>query len=115
MTPELFVDQVKQHVMESAAHSTVSVLADPPGRRPAAELVELSNWFNSLTDADRAMVARVAAEAASYAVFGFLVVLDGSRRIEGSDAGDHFELRHVHGETIDILSGPRGPLLHELF
>ena len=115
MNAQDFVAAIRSVVMDASVKDAVSVVQRPPGRRPAVELVELSAWFNGLSDADRAMVTRMLSMVARGAVFGLFAVLDGARKIDPSEgAQDHFELRHVHGKSEDVLSGPRGELLHEL-
>jgi hypothetical protein len=115
MTAEQFVDAIKTLVMDAAVSDTLTNLARPPGRSPGRDLLELSAWFNGLSESDREMARRTFALAAHAAVFGFLAVLDGSRTITTYEsAADHFELRHVHGAKTDVLSGPSGRVLHEL-
>ena len=109
-----FVAAIRNIVMDAAVTDTMSVVQRPPGKRPAVDLVELSAWYNGLSDADRAMLKRMLTIVARNAVFGFFAVLDGSRQVDpAAGANDYFELRHVHGET-DVLSGPKGESLHEL-
>jgi hypothetical protein len=56
-----------------------------------------------------------AGTAVHYTILGFFAVLDGSRKADSAaDPGDYFELRHVHGTSEDVLSGPKGDPLHEL-
>lgn len=115
MKPQEFVDAVRELVLHAAVEDTVSVVSNPPGRRPSRDLVELSEWFNNLPEADQAMTKRLLALASRQAVFGLLAVLDGARKIAPSEATpDYFELRHVHGAETDILGGPDGASLHEL-
>ena len=115
MNSQEFVDAVRTLVMEAAVSDTVSIVQTPPGRKPSRELVELSGWFNGLSEPDRAMAQRLLALGARQAVFGVLAVLDGARKVSTSeDEPDHFELRHVHGVHTDVLSGPGGDSLHEL-
>jgi hypothetical protein len=115
MTPKEFVDGVGQVVLEASVSDTVSVVQSPPGRMPARELVELSNWFNALGDGDRAMVKRILELEARQAVFGLLSVIDGSRQIEPSvGPKGHFELRFIKDGIKEVLSGPDGEVLHEL-
>jgi hypothetical protein len=45
MDAEQFVDVVRKVVMNAAVQDVVGNLTDPPGRRPAPELVALSKWF----------------------------------------------------------------------
>lgn len=115
MTAEELVDAIQRLVVDRTGPDTISVLRTPPGRRPATELVELSHWFNALSDNDKGMIERLLAFTARNAVFGVFDVLDGVRKVDPAWApGDHFELRHVHGGSVEILSGPEGAMLHEL-
>ena len=101
--------------MDAAVSDALAATKRPPGRRPAAALVELSDWYNGLSDSDRAMLKRMLSMVARYSVFGLFAVLDGARKVDPlASASDYFELRHVHGDTEDILSGPEGEPLHEL-
>ncbi|HEY6036206.1 MAG TPA: hypothetical protein VIV58_18145, partial [Kofleriaceae bacterium] len=95
MTAEQFVDAIQKVVLEASVKDTVAVLERPPGRSPSRELLELSAWFNGLGASDREMVQRTFKEVAHAAVFGFLVVLDGSRAVTSDRGPRHFELRYV--------------------
>jgi hypothetical protein len=115
MTAEEFVAAVRSVVMAAAVTDTVSMVERPPGRRPAADLVALAGWYRELGAGDRAMVDRMLAIVSRSAVFGLFAVLDGARKVDPAEGpGDFFELRHVHGTASDVLSGPRGAVLHEL-
>ena len=115
MNAKEFVDAIRLLVMEAAVSDTVSVVQRPPGRRPSRELAELSAWFNGLSESDREMLKRMLELVSRQAVFGFLAVLDGARKVGSSESGlDHFELRSVHGTAIEVLCGPHGDSLHEL-
>ena len=75
-------------VAQLAQESMKSVLQKPPGRQPHKDDVELSNWYNNLTETDKEMVLKVVEKTIEMAVFGFLCVLDGVRAIEnGRDKG----------------------------
>jgi len=109
-----FVDAIRSEVLKSSADGTISLLQRPPGRKPALELVSLSQWFNALPEVDKERVREVAVMSSHGAVFGFLAVLDGVRAIEdGADRGS-LELRHIKGEDSTLLNDPSGPLLHDL-
>lgn len=115
MTAEEFVDGVKKYVMDAAVSDAMQVVVDPPGRQPPEHLVELSKWFAGVSQADREMIRRMMANVAHFAVFGLLVVLDSSRKVVDAPPG-HFELCYVHDddEGRDVLSGPKGAILHDL-
>jgi len=114
MTGEEFVDRIKIVVRDAAALGMLSTLQHPPGRRPAAELLEQAAWYNSLTDDQKRILSSVLAGVADQAVFGFLCVLDGVRTIEDSSSKGHFELRYVQ-DGVTVLNPPTGDPLHELW
>lgn len=109
MNAEEFIDAVYLVVYESAVKGTMKQLAHPSGRRPRPDLVELSAWFNELSEADKKRVGDVARLAADHAVFGVLAVLDGVRVI---DDGGRTELYIRTGDGT-LLNDP--PELHDLF
>ncbi|MBF5041328.1 hypothetical protein FGE12_02945 [Aggregicoccus sp. 17bor-14] len=114
MTPEEFVEVVRQVVMQGAVRAAVSLLERPPGRRPAPKLVAASAWYNGLSEQDREQVRGVAAMASHAAVFGFLAVLDGVRVIEdGPDKGT-LTLTLRKGDQEWVLNPPNAPMLHDL-
>lgn len=112
MDSEEFVTQLQKAVGQASVKGVLKNLDQPPGRRPRAELLEMSQWFRALNSAERQMVQRILEEVARHAVFGFLAVLDGVRKID--DDNGQFLLRYVgpHGEAV--LNDPSGPPLHEL-
>jgi len=69
VTPEEFVEVIRMLTVDRAAEETVRVLRTPPGRQPRSTTVRRSEWFNSLGEADRQMVAEVAREAAFMSAF----------------------------------------------
>ena len=115
MKAQEFVDAIQKVVLDATGAGIVSILLRPPGRRPAAEIMELSRWFNGLSRQDKSMIERLLRVAVRHSIFGLFEVLDGSLKVDPSaTADDYFELRHVHRGGTDILSGPKGAALHEL-
>jgi hypothetical protein len=115
MNAQEFVDAIRELVVEATGPSIITILRHPPGRKPALELIELSRWYNNMSDNDKAMIERLLGLAVRHSVLGVFEVLDGSLKVDSSAAsGDHFELRHVRYGGIDIISGPQGDPLHEL-
>ena len=88
----------------------------PSGRKPAAELLRLSSWYNGLDPEGREHVGAVIQWAANYTLFGALCVLDGARAIEDPPERGLLELRYTSGDRIELLSSSdgSGPTLHEL-
>lgn len=115
MNSEEFIDAIKLAVRDSAVTGTLSLLQKPPGRTPRQDLLEMSEWFNSLSNEDKSMLARVLRLNADGAVFGFLAVLDGERIIEDSPEKGEFELFYVGKKEKVRLNGPGQDMLHEIF
>lgn len=115
MNTQEFVDAIRLAVVDTTASGVSTVMRHPPGAAPDGELVEMSRWYNGLSDDDVAMVERAMGIAVRHAVFGVFAVLDGARKVDPSWApGDHFELHHIHGGRTEIIGGDEGPPLHEL-
>src|SRR5713226_2941159 len=77
-----FVDRIHHVVYRAAIDDVQNVLAYPPGRSPAPDLVELSTWFDGLAEEDKRQAARVIRLAVDHAVFGMMAILDGVRVID---------------------------------
>ncbi|KPZ67140.1 hypothetical protein AN944_04184 [Shewanella sp. P1-14-1] len=106
-----FVGLIKQVVSETAVDGIVDNLQKPPGRRPHAEMVKRSAWFNSLSETDKDMLRSIVTEAVDESVFGFLCVLDGVRAI--SEQGENNDLHLTHRSTK--LNDDKGEMLHDLY
>ena len=107
-----FVDVVRKVVMEAAVDGVVSNLTEPPGRRPAPELLALSKWFLGLAADDRTMVRRALDEASHAAVFGLFAVLDGARRIDPEQPPGELQLWYEGHQGRTKLSGDLHDLLN---
>lgn len=112
MNTREFVDAIQTWVVNTVAPDNVQCFIDPPGRRPDPGLVEMGQWYRGLSKQDQTMVERAMAMAARDSVFGVFAALDGALKIDNGDPGDYFELRHVRGDQVDIISGQDTPL-HE--
>jgi len=115
MDRKKFIDIVKSVVRDAAINSTVRILKNPPGRHPNAELIEKSNWFNSLSDQDRIMVEKIVAGVAHHTVFGMLAVIDGARVIDEAQEKGDLELYYVKGDRKVRLNPPESEPLHDIF
>ncbi|MBZ5499667.1 MAG: hypothetical protein LAP85_24980 [Acidobacteriia bacterium] len=105
MDAEGFVAAIRVSAMRSAADGTIANMNDPPGRRPAPELVALGNWYRALPASDREMVQHALLEAAHAAVFGVFAILDGARRVDPAQPPVEFELWHVARDGRIKLNG----------
>jgi hypothetical protein len=114
MTPEQFVDAVRDTVQTRAVDAGLSALERPPGRRPSPHLVEVSTWYRQLSAQDKSRVRGVATLVARQAVFGFLTVLDGARVIDNGPEKGEFRLLYRKGDREWDLTPTNGVALHEL-
>lgn len=115
MTQDEFVDALRQYARDAAAKQTLAAISNPPGRRPAADLVALAQWLNALPPDDADAVRRVADLVAHSAVFGVLAILDGARAIEPPGAKGTFELVHISPQGVrSTLASPSLSSLHDL-
>jgi hypothetical protein len=114
MTPEEFVNALRDVVLARAVDSTLSAIERPPGRRPRRELVEANAWYQGLSDEDRKRLHTVASMVAHQAVFGVLAVLDGARVVESTPDKGSFKLTFQKGGKDWDLNPSDGVPLHDL-
>ncbi len=110
MNAQEFATTVRKVVMDAAVKDTVNSFEQPPGRRPASELVALSRWYLALGPNDRDMVRRALGAVSYAAVFGLFAVLDGVRRIDDAQPPGELQLWYERPGARHLLSGG----LHDL-
>lgn len=115
MNNKAFVDAIKIAVRDAAVFGTLELLRNPPGRRPRQDLIDISKWFNSLSDEDKKMLSNILRLNTDAAVFGFLAVLDGERVVEDSQKKGEFELFYIGSEGRVRLNAPDQEMLHDIF
>jgi hypothetical protein len=113
MNTQEFVDIIREVVLDTAVDSVESNLIDPPGRKPAEDLKQMSVWYNSLDNGAKEMVLRIARYSARISVFGFFCVLDGVRAIESGEKGD-LKLYYEKDGKVVWLNDPSEEELHNL-
>lgn len=114
MNSQEFVDLLKIVVRDGAAEEELGILRNPPGRRPATELVERSAWYNALPENQKRILASIILDVSSRAVFGFLCVLDGVRAIEDNADKGRLELRYIKDRST-LLNPHEGEMLHDFW
>ena len=115
MTAIEFIKRIKQVVYDSSVDSCLSLLQKPPGRKPSAKLVELSQYLNNLSEYDKEMILSIIKLASGQAIFGLLAVIDGVRQIEDSETKGSFELRFINGGNSVLINDPNEEYLHDIF
>lgn len=113
MTRLEFIQNFKKQTSDAATFGTIANLEKPTGREPSAKDIDLSNWYCTLTEGDRAVVREIIREAAQLATFNALCLLDGVSAVANGIEEGELELRYVKpGENI-LLNGPSDELLHD--
>jgi hypothetical protein len=115
MTPDTFINSIKTVVHDSGVRGVLETLQRPHGRRPAPRLVELSQWFGSLSDAERARVEQVVQLAVHSGVFGTLAVLDGVSAVESGPDKGRLELSYRKGDERHLLTDQGQEFLHDIY
>lgn len=114
MTPDNFVRSLRQVCRDAAVTDCVASFEHPPGRKPSDELTQLSQWFNRLSQTDRAFVIAAMRRASDATLFGTLCVIDGVRTIEPRGEKSHFKLTAICGDIESQLS-PNESFLHDIY
>jgi hypothetical protein len=110
-----FVRALKIAVEKSSVKGIKELLMKPPGRKPHAELLRRSEWFNNLSEEDKNMVMEIAGESVKSSVFGFLCVLDGVRAIEDEEDKGDLKLYFEKGGNRVLINDPDQEFLHDLY
>ena len=113
MTPSEFVQSLKTECADAAVCDCLSLLQEPPGRKPAQSLVTLSNWYRGLSPDDQANVVAAMREAADSTLFGVLCVLDGVRVVEHQPVKSEFRLTATRNGLGSVIS-PGPEYLHDI-
>lgn len=77
--------------------------------------VELSNWYNSLSDENKQMVLSMMEEAVDSALFGLLCVIDGIRTIEESEEKTTFQVLSIRDGEKTLVNNEDEESLHDLY
>jgi hypothetical protein len=115
LKPEEFVAVVKLRTSDAAVKGSLKTLERPPGRSPSERLLNLSRWYNQLSEEDRHMLGEAFREVAESAIFGFFCILDGVRVIEDTTDKGELELYFVKGSERTLLNDPHLEELHNVF
>ena len=115
MDAQEFIDAIRLVVVNATVDGIRSTLNQPPGRKPAKELTELSDWYHSLENKDKDMITRVIKETTYMAVFGFLCVLDGVTAIGGTGDKGELLLHFKKNGNSNLINDPDKEYLHDLF
>lgn len=79
MDKKCFINIVVDRCRNVAIESMILNLKKPAGRKPNPKLVNMSEWYNKLSEIDKVILEEVIQESVDEALFGLMCVLDGSR------------------------------------
>ena len=108
------MSSLRRIVADAAVAGTQAILQQPPGKRPATDLIKTAEWFRGLSIEDQEFARNIARLAVHQAVFGFLAVIDGVRLIDDKAPLGRFELRFIRGEDSFLINPTDGEELHDL-
>ncbi len=115
MTKEEFVNAVDIAVGQSTILDIKSILKTPIGRQPDKKSIDLSNWYNDLSSADKENLHQVIEQTTDLCLFGMFCVLDGVRAIENDpDKGELVLDFQKNGESVR-LNEEKGMYLHDIY
>ena len=113
MTPEEFVEVVRNVVYRDAAKDVMAAVQEVP-RGADAVLRDVCAWYNALPLDARTQVRTIAEMAAQHALFGVFCVIDGVRAVETTHDKGEFTLTYRKGGVETVLNPRRGEMLHDL-
>ena len=108
-----FVEAIRLTVECAAVDDCLEQYAAPSGRKPSADLIQLSDWYNSVSDRDRTMLKKAMTDAVHASLFGLFCVLDGVRQIENTQDRGELELWHVRDGERTLINDANENLLHD--
>ncbi|AOR68208.1 hypothetical protein BBJ41_12060 [Burkholderia stabilis] len=101
MDTQKFVADIKRYVQEQAVNDLIKTFTAPPGKRPRAQLVRVSEWRAQLNSDEQQILDEVIAESVRVALFGLFAVIDGARVVD--EDVDRFiitALKHDGGSVV---------------
>ena len=110
-----FVQVIKKVVTDSTIRSIEELITEPPGRMPQKKLIELSNWFKTLSEDDKKWLRQIIKDTASSSVFSFLCVLDGVKAIEAGGNKGKLLLYYERDGEQTLINDFDKELLHDIY
>jgi hypothetical protein len=112
---EDFIKAIVSWVRDSAVDDTLSVMEEPPGRRPRKKDVELSEWYNKQSISDKEMIKKALFEAVDASLFGIFAVIDGVRTIEDTQNKGVFKLYFEKDGEKKLINEEGNEYLHDIY
>ncbi len=113
MDKKSFIEGVRACVRDVAVEGMYSNAANPPGRRPSRRELEIAEWIRGLSARDAKNIRYLIQESVDEAVFGFLCVLDGVRKV--TDEEGELILEFKSASSCVRLNDFDSEDLHDIF
>lgn len=115
MNTESFVKKVKNSQRISTKDALIRLLEAPPGRKPRKSLVQLSIWYNQLSEDDKKNLEKVILETIDSTLFGFFCILDHVGFIEDDPEKTKFELYGINKGKKILINDPNQEEMHNIY
>ncbi|WP_284037136.1 hypothetical protein [Neobacillus sp. 114] len=115
MDSEYFVKGIVSSVRDSAVNDTLSLMEEPPGRRPRKKVIELSEWYNEQSITNKEMIKKALYEVVDASLFGIFAVIDGVRTIEDTENKGVFKLFFNKDGEKKLINEESNEYLHDIY
>jgi hypothetical protein len=114
MNPQAFVEEISR-VMKAGLSGLISNISSPPGKRPKALLLRISEFYNRLNEHDKRVFEEALALASRQSVNAIFSILDGDLAIEPIGKKGELKLYHSDGTRQIRINDPDQAPLSEIF
>jgi len=104
-----------QTIEKTAARGFEKLIHNPPGRKPNADLLEISKFYNSLDDNSKIKCMMMANLVSKQTINNLLSIIDGNLSIEDTDFKGYLELYYCKGDTRVRLNTTESATLSEIY
>lgn len=106
-----FIKKLNKIVKENGYKDIISTLEDPPGRRPAETLKEMSEFYNSQDSKE--VINNIISFSIESTIFSFLCLLDGVRKLDNENGS--LQLFYDNNNSKKLLNNSEEDYLHNIF
>ena len=106
-----FIKKLNKIVKENSYKDIISTLEDPPGRRPAEKLKEMSEFYNSQDSKE--VINNIISFSIESTIFSFLCLLDGVRKLDNENGS--LQLFYDNNNSKNLLNNSEEDYLHDIF
>lgn len=106
-----FIQKINKIVKENGYQDVISILEDPPGRRPDEKLKKMSEFYNS--EENKEIINEIILFSIENTIFSFLCLLDGVRALDNENGS--LELFYCKNNYKKLLNDHKEDYLHDIF